>query len=72
LQFFIIFVFACWQGNRTDILKNIISRRSDVTVDGAIPLDWSMIAGRSEGYVVQDLVDLVDKAIFESYKRTGI
>jgi hypothetical protein len=25
-----------------------------------------------EGYVVQDLVDLVDKAIFEACKRTGI
>jgi hypothetical protein len=42
-----------------------------VTVDGAVPLNWSNIVGRSEGYVVQDLVDLVDKAIFESYRRTG-
>jgi hypothetical protein len=65
-------VFACWQGDRTDILKNIISQRSGVTIDGSVPLDWSTIAGKSEGYVVQDLVDLVDKAIFESYKRTGI
>jgi hypothetical protein len=24
-----------------------------------------------EGYVVQDLLDLVDKAVFESCKRTG-
>ncbi|PNF36343.1 hypothetical protein B7P43_G00528 [Cryptotermes secundus] len=56
--------------DRADILKNIISQRIDVTIDDDIPLNWSKIAGRSEGYVVQDLVDLVDKAIFESCKRT--
>jgi hypothetical protein len=53
-------------------LKNIISQRIDVTVDDAVPPNWSKIAGRLEGYVIQDLVDLVDKAIFESCKRTGI
>lgn len=53
-------------------MKNIISQRIDVTIDDDMPLNWSKIAGRLEGYVVQDLVDLVDKAIFESCKRTGI
>jgi hypothetical protein len=65
-------LFGSWQNDRTDILKNIISQRTDVSIDGAIPPNWSKIAGRLEGYVVQDLVDLVDKAIFESCKRTGI
>jgi hypothetical protein len=30
------------------------------------------MAGRSEGYVMQDLVDLVDKAIFQACKKAGI
>lgn len=31
-------------------------------------IDLDTIALETEGYVVQDIVDLVDKAIFESYK----
>ena len=72
-MFFVICVlFACWQGDRLDILKSIVSRRSNVTLDSVIPLNWSKIAGRSEGYVVQDLVDLTDKAIFQACKKAGI
>jgi hypothetical protein len=43
-----------------------------VTTDSVIPLNWSKIAGRSEGYVMQDLVDLADKAIFQACKKAGI
>jgi hypothetical protein len=72
LFFVICVLFACWQGDRLDILKSIVSRRSNVTLDSVIPLNWSKIAGRSEGYVVQDLVDLTDKAIFQACKKAGI
>jgi hypothetical protein len=41
-------------------------------VDSVIPLNWSKIAGGTEGYVVQDLVDLTDKAIFQACKKAGI
>jgi hypothetical protein len=41
-------------------------------VDNVVPLDWNKIAGRTEGYVLQDLVDLTDKAIFQAYKKAGI
>jgi len=65
-------VCLLWQGDRLDILKSIVSQRSDVTVDSVIPLNWSNIAGRTEGYVMQDLMDLTDKAIFQACKRSGI
>jgi len=61
-----------WQGDRLDTLKSIVSQRRDVTVDSVIPLNWSKIAGRTEGYVMQDLVDLTDKAIFQACKKAGI
>ena len=41
-------------------------------MDSVIPLNWSKIAGRTEGYVMQDLVDLTDKAIFQACKKTGM
>jgi hypothetical protein len=72
LFFLVCVLFACWQGDRLDILKSIVSQRSDVTVDSVIPLNWSKIAGRTEGYVMQDLVDLTDKAIFQACKKAGI
>lgn len=62
----------CGQGDRLDILKSIVSQRSAVTTDSIVPLNWSKMAGRSEGYVMQDLVDLVDKAIFQACKKAGI
>ena len=72
-MFFIVCVlFSCWQDDRLDILKSVVSQRSDVTTDSVIPLNWSKIAGRSEGYVMQDLVDLADKAIFQACKKAGI
>jgi peroxin-1 len=57
------------KGDRLDILKSIVSQRSGVTVDSVIPLNWSQIAGRTEGYVMQDLVDLTDKAIFQACRK---
>lgn len=65
-------VCLLWQGDRLDILKSIVSQRSDVTVHSVIPLNWSKIAGTTEGYVMQDLVDLTDKAIFQACKKAGI
>jgi hypothetical protein len=41
-------------------------------VDSVVPLNWNKIAGRTEGYVMQDLVDLTDKAIFQACKKAGI
>jgi hypothetical protein len=41
-------------------------------MDNVVPLDWNKIAGRTEGYVLQDLVDLTDKATFQAYKKAGI
>ncbi|XP_069678214.1 peroxisomal ATPase PEX1 isoform X2 [Periplaneta americana] len=57
------------KNDRMDIVKNIVSNRNDVT-NNSSSFKWEKIAGNSEGFVVQDLVDLVDKAVFESCKRS--
>ncbi|PSN54769.1 Peroxisome biogenesis factor 1, partial [Blattella germanica] len=55
--------------DRMEILKNITSQRPDIKTQDIENLDWERFAGKSDGFVVQDLVDLVDKAVFEAFKR---
>lgn len=43
-------------------MKNLFSTKNIINID------LHTVALETEGYVVQDIVDLVDKAIFESYK----
>ncbi|XP_066992561.2 peroxisomal ATPase PEX1 [Anabrus simplex] len=52
--------------DRLNILKNLVTER-DVLMDKSADLE--SIAHKCEGYMVQDLVDLYDKAMFEAWKR---
>ncbi|KAJ9590978.1 hypothetical protein L9F63_015984, partial [Diploptera punctata] len=59
------------ENDRVEILKHLASHRSDTKSDSLESIDWNDIANRTDGFVVQDLADLVNKSVFEAFKRAG-
>ncbi|CAG2064502.1 unnamed protein product, partial [Timema podura] len=53
--------------DRLEILSSIISQKS---FNSTSSLDLDTVVNRTEGYVIQDLVDIVDKATFYSLRRS--
>lgn len=49
------------------MLNNLYSNKATIHRN----VDFDDLAVRTEGYVIQDLVDFVNKSIFESLKRNG-
>nr|CAD7396180.1 unnamed protein product [Timema poppensis] len=55
--------------DRLEILSSIISQKS---FNSTSSLDLDTVVNRTEGYVIQDLVDIVDKATFQSLRRSVV
>nr|CAD7428724.1 unnamed protein product [Timema monikensis] len=55
--------------DRLEILSSIISQKP---FNGTSSLDLDTVVNRTEGYVIQDLVDIVDKATFQSLRRSVV
>ncbi|KAI4464803.1 aaa-family atpase [Holotrichia oblita] len=61
-------IFSIDELNKKDreiFLKYIFSRCGDISNT----IDFDVLSLKTEGYVVQDLVDFIDKCVFESYKE---
>ena len=59
------------QVDRIEILKHLTSHRSDLKSEDLENIDWDGIAKKTDGFVIQDLVDLVNKSVFQAFKRSG-
>ncbi|XP_063236887.1 peroxisomal ATPase PEX1 isoform X2 [Bacillus rossius redtenbacheri] len=57
---------------KADRLMSLEHILSQTCTDGILPpVSLATFANQTEGYVIQDLVDLVDKAMFQMWKRSG-
>lgn len=55
------------QADRIDILQLMLE--DELYVSGAV--NWDYYGNKTEGWVVQDLVDMAEKAAFAACKRQG-
>ena len=65
-----IFYFFC-QNKRQKILTAIIKNRHMVSVETLEQLDLNVILGKTEGYVAQDLENLISRAIHSHTLKQG-
>lgn len=58
------------KGDRFNILQIYLDKKVGLGYDDKVLVDLQKFAKKSDGFVVQDLADFMEKAVFEAWKRS--
>lgn len=56
-----------FQHDRIESMKLLLGKKLKISES----VDWNYFGNKTEGWVMQDLVDLTEKAAFHAWKRHG-